>query len=172
MIGMRVIGFTGGGSLCELGSAIDVQLFFDCLGTYVARKHPEQDWSLLTDRLYQRYLRLEDLDSASALMAQVKQIFEVLPNSAIDWHGMVVDTSKTRLDPSKETLADIFGKFFEHFAHCVESAKISYEGFKSYPGYQYQPVRVAITDEPWAMAEEQRSLGEYDALEGKPFWLR
>lgn len=172
MNGMRVIGFTGGGSLCELGPATDVQLFFDCLDQYVAQKYSEQDWSLLTDRLYRRYLRLAELDAASALMEQVKQVFAVLPNSAIEWQDISVDLSKTRLEPQKPTLADIFSKYFEHFSHCVESAKISYEGFKSYSGYNYEPVRIVIADQPWFIVEKKRPLAEYDVLSGPPVWQR
>ena len=167
---MKIVGLTGGGALCELGTAMDVQLFFDCLNTYAVEKYPEQDWGMLTDRLYRRYLRLEDLDIASALMAQVKQVFATLSNKAINWQNVAVDSTKTRLDPSKETLAEIFGKYFDNFAHCVESAKISHEGFKSFPGYTYEAVRLVIADQPWFLAEKKRPLEEYDALEGEPFW--
>lgn len=169
---MRIVGLAGGGALCELGSVMDVRLFFDCLNTYVVEKHSEQDWSLLTDRLYRRYLRLEELDTASVLMAQVKQVFAAVSNKAINWQDMTADPAKTRLDPSKETLAEIFGKYFECYAHCVESAKISYEGFKSYPGYKYEAVRLVVADQPWFLVEKKRPLEEYDALEGDPFWGR
>lgn len=82
---MRKIGFHGGHTIYELGPAPDMMLFFDCLKTYAEQDHPEQDWSLLTDRLYRRYLRREEIDKASTLMEQVRQIFAGLPASAIDW---------------------------------------------------------------------------------------
>jgi hypothetical protein len=169
---MRIIGVTGGGSLCELGTAMDVQLFFDCLDMYIAQKQPEQDWSVLSDRLYRRYLKLEELDKATSLMNEVKRVFAGLTNKAINWQGMAVGDAKTWLDPRKGTLDQIFGKYFESFALCIESAKLSYEGFKSYPGYKYEGVRLVIADQPWFLVEKQRSLEEYDALEGAPFWGR
>jgi hypothetical protein len=169
---MKIVGFTGGSSLCELGPATDVQLFFDCLNFYVASNHPEQDWELLTDRLYKRYLRLDELDKALVLMAQAKQIFTILPSQSIDWPDVKKTTIQTRLDPSKKTLAEIFEGYFENFSHCVESAKINYEGFKSYPGYRYEPVRVIVSDVPWFTIEKNRSLEEYNMLEGVPFWAK
>ncbi|WP_134167095.1 hypothetical protein [Paraburkholderia caballeronis] len=72
---MRKIGFNGGGLLYELGLASDVSLFFDCLGADTQEANHEQDWSLLTDRLYRRYLRLDELEPAFALMEQVQEFF-------------------------------------------------------------------------------------------------
>lgn len=169
---MKIIGFTGGSSLCELGLAADVQLFFDCLNFYAASNHPEQDWRMLTDRLYKRYLRLDELDKALVLMERVKQIFMTLPSDSIDWPDAKEIAVQTRLDSSKKTLAEIFEIYFAHFSHCVESAKINYEGFKSYPGYKYEAVRVVIATQPWFIVEKNRPFEEYDMLEGEPFWAK
>lgn len=171
---MKTIGLSGGGLLSELGSKTDIHLFFDCLNTYVVAKHSEQDWSLLSDRLYKRYLRLNELDTALILMEQVRKIFAALPSNAIDWQDYEATkaTTNNRLDTSKGTLADVFEKFFEKFMRCCEAAKINYEMFKSYAGYEYEPVRFIVTDTPWSTAENMRSLEEYDALDGEPFWTR
>jgi hypothetical protein len=166
---MKIVGITGGSSLFELGPAIDVQLFFDCIGTYVEKKHPERDWKFLTDRLYRRYLRLEQLEMASELMAQVKRVFAGLSGDAINCQSRAANT---RLDMENKTLSGVFEKYFESYAHCVESAKINYESLKSYPGYKYEPVRLVLADQPWFLIEKKRPLEDYDALEGSPFWLR
>ena len=105
-------------------------------------------------------------------MDQVKQVFSTLPSDAIDWKGFKKKAIQSRLDPTKKTLAEIFEKYFEGFTHCVESAKVNYEGFKSYPGYKYEPVRLVVADQPWFMVEKNRSLEEYDSLIDEPFWLR
>ncbi|AKZ28541.1 hypothetical protein ACH51_19585 (plasmid) [Ralstonia solanacearum] len=72
---MKYVGFDGGHSIYELGLDSDLVLFFDCLRAYGEQAHPEQGWSLLKDRLYRRYLRLEELDKALTLMEQAQQIF-------------------------------------------------------------------------------------------------
>jgi len=169
---MRNIGFYGGGSICELGPVSDVILFWECIDHYAIQPHPEQDWSLLTDRLYRRYLKLEELDQASFLMDQIKEIFQNLPSSSVDWDALPKDPEQTRLDPTSPTLADIFKRYFEHFDHCVGSAKLSHYGLDSIPGYGYKPVKTVISDIPAYFLDKKRSLEEYDTLEGDPFWLR
>lgn len=165
---MRKIGFHGGHTIYELGPAPDMMLFFDCLKTYAEQDHPEQDWSLLTDRLYRRYLRREELDKASTLMEQVRQIFAGLPASAIDWDtSMLGNVEKTWLDSNQPTLVDVFSKYFENFAKACGSAKSFVEAFNI-----YQPVRVMISDLPGFARDKNKPLAEYDALEGKPFWLQ
>ncbi|WP_459625350.1 hypothetical protein [Burkholderia sp. 3C] len=150
-----------------------MMLFFGCLKTYAEQAHPERDWRLLTDRLYRRYLRLDELEDALLLMEQARRIFAELPASAIDWDpSMRGDAEKTWLDPSRSTLADVFSRYFENFVRCVESARINYETFKSYAGYSYEPVRVVISDLPGFARDKNKPLAEYDALEGKPFWLQ
>jgi hypothetical protein len=149
-------------------------LFFDCLRIHVEAAHPEQDWALLTDRLYRRYLRLEDLDQASALMKQVQSIFAAVPTaSGIAWDpDLVGNREKTFLNPKLPTLADLFEKYFEHFTYCVQSSRLNYEAFKNYPNYSYEPVRIVIADLPGLARDQNKPLAEYDTLEGKPFWLR
>jgi hypothetical protein len=171
---MRKIGFNGGGLLCELGPAPDMALFFSCLERYAEQDHPEQDWSLLTDRLYRRYLRREELEPALALMTQAQETFAQRPaKTSIEWdEKMLANPEKSWLDPDQSTLADVFGRYFQGFANCVESARLNYETFKSYPGYSYEPVRTVISDLPGFARDKNKPLAEYDALEGEPFWLR
>jgi len=65
----------------------------------------------------------------------------------------------------------MFARYFEHFEHGVESARLNYEAFKAHSGYVYEPVRVIVTDMPRHMIDSARSLAEYDALVGDPIWL-
>ena len=164
---MRTVGFEGGNSVYELGSTSDVVLFFECIEASVAQAHTERNWALLTDRLYRRYLRQEELGSATELMSEVNNIFAKLPNSFIEWKHMPNTGNETRLNKDLPTLADIFAKYFENFNKACGSAVSFMDCFKI-----YQPVRIVISDIPWLALESQRKLDEYEALEGKPFWLR
>jgi hypothetical protein len=166
---MRKIGFDGGHSIYELGPAPDVSLFFNCLRTYAEQDHPEQDWGLLTDRLYRRYLRQEELQPALDLMAQVHTIFAQKPAaSSVEWDvAMIGNPEKSWLNPDQPTLADVFGKYFERFASACGSAKSFSDAFNI-----YQPVRLVISDLAGFARDKNKPLAEYDALEGKPFWLR
>lgn len=164
---MKNVGFYGGSSICELGPSADVALFFECLDAYVAKRHPEQDWSLLTDRLYRRYLKQDELDEASALMKKVQEIFTRMPSTSVDWRGIPAKSGKTKLNPDRPNLADVFSKYFEDFDYCVESAKVFFRSWKI-----YQSVRTVVSDLPDFMTDKKRSLDQYEAVEGTPFWLR
>ena len=162
---MRNIGFHGGHTIYELGPLPDIVLFFECLQKYVQETHPERDWSLLTDRLYRRYLRLNELSDAFVLMELAKSIFATRPASAVDW--ITHDPIKTWLDPNQPTLADVFSRYFEHFINAKNSAESFLEAFNI-----YQPVKTVIADLPGFTVDKRRPLTEYDTLEGKPFWLQ
>jgi hypothetical protein len=166
---MRNIGFDGGHSIYELGPSSDVILFFDCLRCYVEQANPNQDWSLLTDRLYRRYLRQDELDDALMLMNQARDIFSQCPSaSAVEWDVLLSGgTERSRLKPNLPTLADVFSTYFENFEKACGSAKSFVEAFKI-----YQPVRVVISDLAGFARDKNKPLPEYDALEGKPFWLQ
>jgi hypothetical protein len=165
---MRIIGFHGGSSMCELGPVMDVVLFFECLDIYVAQVHPEKDWGLLTDRLYRRYLRIEELDRASELMNEARNIFTTLHSSSIKWQtDMEGEITQTWLNSSASSLAEVFAKYFENFSHCVESAKLFFDSWNI-----YQPVRTGTTDIPYFIVDKNRPFEDYETIEGDPFWLR
>ncbi|WP_256583554.1 hypothetical protein [Burkholderia singularis] len=111
---MGVIGFHGGHTIYELGPVPDVVLFFSCLVRYVEQDHPEQDWSLLTDRLYRRYLRRDELEPALMLMAKAREIFaQKHAASFVEWDpAMLANSEKSWLNPEQPTLADVFREFF------------------------------------------------------------
>ena len=165
-------GFIGGGSIFNLGTDSDMQLFFDCISYYVLPKYPDQNWSIITDRLYRRYLKLEELDAAVALMKLVEKEFKQLDREAFDWSKILSGQVKSDLDRAKSTLFEIFGKYFETFYECIECAIRNYEWFKSDPDYKYQPVMVAITTIPYCVSYSQIPLSVFDNLQPdeKPIW--
>lgn len=164
---MKNVGFHGGSSICELGPRADVALFFECLDAYVEKPHSEKNWSLLTDRLYRRYLKQDELDEASALMRSAKDIFGSVSSASVDWNGISAAPRVSRLNPDQGNLADVFSKYFEKFDYCVESAKVFFKSWNI-----YQPVRTVVSDMPDFMTDKKRPLDQYEVLEGKPFWLR
>jgi hypothetical protein len=169
---MTTIAFDGGSSLSELGPREDVAFFFHCLNRLAERCQPENKFELLTDRLYRRFLSLDELEPASDLMKQVKAEFERVPTASINWEHAGVDPATTRLALGKPTLAGVFAKYFELFDHCVDSARLNFEEFRTYPGYRFEPVRIVVADQPWFLFEKKRALADYESLQGLPFWLQ
>jgi len=167
--GIRKVGFIDVHSVYELGPVKDMVLFFDCIDYFVVKHHPEQDWSLLTDRLYRRYLRLEELEAAKKLMEKVKEIFSKLASDEVDWRwDMQGDVKQTWLDARQPTLDIIFSKYFEKFNEAVDSV-IHFN--KEYG--EYFPPRISITNLFISIMERDRPLEQYDALAAtdEPFWL-
>lgn len=168
-----MIGITGGFNIFELGSAVEVRLFFDCIKTYVVQPHQEEDWSILTDRLYKRYLRLEDLDAASQKMCKVQKIFSKLKSTdSINWSDYKFDEKNgSKINFLGETLEKVFEAYFSSFFDCVEAAKMDFYSYDNHQDAIFRPVKLTITKMPWYIIEKQRPLSDYDNLEGDPFWF-
>ncbi|WP_249277398.1 hypothetical protein [Pandoraea sp. PE-S2R-1] len=159
------VGFCGGSSIRELGSALEVAGFFEVIEIYVTQQHPSDDWSILTDRLYKRYIRLEELNYSSNLMSKVQ-----------------ISLSKTSISNLRKTftfrylensididqpLSEFFSNYFSSFNYCTESAILFHKSWGI-----YKPVRTVFSDIPDFYFEKNRNLSEYDSLTGEPFWLR
>ncbi|PIT21919.1 hypothetical protein BGI36_04850 [Snodgrassella communis] len=160
-------GFIGGGTIIDLGTDSDVQLFFDCISYYVLSKYPEKDWLVLTDRFYRRYLKLEELDIAESLMKLVEEEFKQLDQEAIDWDPILSGKVKSDLDRTKSTLFDTFNEYFRAFYRCMEFAIYEHKHENL-----YRPIMVAITTIPDVVVYKQISLSVFDNLgaDEKPIW--
>jgi len=155
---------------CSLGLINDVILFFDCIDWFVVPNYPNQDWSLITDRFYKRYLRLEELEPARKLMDKIRKIFSTVSSSEVDWTKILQgDPNKTWLDSSLPTLDLIFLKFFEEFNNAVDELMYNYDTYG-----RYTPIRLTMMGDVFYRVSEQfRPLKQYDSLgdTDKPFWM-
>ncbi|EMD2717158.1 hypothetical protein ACFO72_003802 [Enterobacter roggenkampii] len=137
---MKHVGFIGGSSIVELGSPSEMEDFF----SFFFNNLKENKNHAILERLYKKYVRLEELD-------EIKQITQELKDS---------------LAPD---IKDKYSKYISGIEICIESAKLFYESWNI-----YQPVRVGITDLPYYIDDKRRPLSQYDTLgpEELPFWLR
>ena len=149
----------------ELGTVDDVQMFFDCIDKYAMRQKGDARWNLITDRLYRRYLNIEDLPVAAELMSDIKSQFEKISPTEAKLEKQFED--KSMLDLNQETLAQVFGKFFDAFSSCKEGIELFFKRWN-----KYQPIRFVISDMPQLVNEKVRKLDQYDSLTGEPFWKR
>ena len=142
---MHIIGIAGGGTVWSLGTAQEIQLFFDCIEAYVVKSFPNENWKLITDRLYKRYLRPQELDVAIEKMNTIQKIFATFPNNAVEWTDYAVLDKEYHLNQYAKTLDKIFKKYFEAFYDCVEAAKLSYESYTQNPAFEYERVFFLIS---------------------------
>lgn len=111
---MGSIGFDGGHSVYELGPSSDVAAFFKAVEKYAAIGERKQDYELITDRLYRRYLRQEELDGAAALMSEIRIVFSKVLKERFDLKEFDIDGAQTRLHLNQPTVAEIFSDYFEN----------------------------------------------------------
>lgn len=163
---MKRVGFQGGSSIFELGMASDMVCFFSLI-----REKTELSGSdlLIFDRLFRRYLRVEDLKGATVFMLKSKECLSGISSCIIELESLGWTSNSSCLDTTCLNYAEVFIKYFEGFEYCVESAKGFYEDWGI-----YKPVRTIVCDMPDYMVEKLRPLDEYDNLgpNDPPFWLR
>ncbi|MQL48942.1 hypothetical protein GEA64_13640 [Photorhabdus khanii] len=166
---MKNVGFHGGHTVYEHGPTSDVIVFFQCITIYAEYVQSEYDFSLLTDHLYRRYLKQDELRPAMELMSIVECLFSKIQSNTVDWQIMGMDCELTKLDFNQPTLDLVFIDYFRHFLDAKESAESFLNTFKI-----YQPVKIVISDLPWFIDDKNRPLEQYDALgpHDPPFWLR
>ena len=141
--------------------------FFWSVNELVVKKHPQTDWSLITDRFYKRYLKWEELEPAAELMQRIQEIFATVSTNSMNWLNLGLNEN-TQLELRSSTLSEVFERFFKVFASCKKSALLHKEAFNTYN----QPLRIVVTDIPEFMMDDLRPLSDYDNLDGDPFWLR
>ena len=164
---MRNVGFCGGSAVRDLGPASDMKAFFKCIDLAISLLPSDVNSSLLTDRLYRRYLRLEELGSAAALIAEVRNVLSDIPTESLNWHAMGRDSAATRLDLSQKKVSDVFVRHLNGAEDLIRNATAFNKRFDI-----YQPVITIISDMPYFLRDESRPLADYDQLEGEPLWLR
>ncbi|MBL0319312.1 MAG: hypothetical protein IPP74_08500 [Alphaproteobacteria bacterium] len=163
---MRMVGFCGGSRIIELGSSSDMQAFFNAISKFVLQSDNNTDYNPITDRLYRRYLKIEELEKATMLMEKIKSILKTISCQEINFTELELDIKNTKLDIKKHNLFELFEVYFSAFEVCVESCLDFYRRYN-----ENEPVKIIFTDTAWYMYESLRTLPEYDEHEGVPFWF-
>jgi len=120
---MPNVGFCGGSEVRDLGSASDMEVFFKGVDLACSRLALDDDSGLLIDRLYRRYLRLEELAPTAALIGSVRDILTTIPADAIEWKAMGWKPDCTRLDLSLPTVADVLGRHLKGVENLIRDLK-------------------------------------------------
>ncbi|MGL4693402.1 MAG: hypothetical protein ACRCWE_14935, partial [Stenotrophomonas maltophilia] len=124
---------------------------------------------ILLDRLYRKYLRLDDLENTERMMLLARERLAKIPANISDLRRAEWAPGESILDPTCGSFADVFSKYFEGFHHCSESSRGFFEDWQV-----FKPVRTIVCDMPDYFVEKLRPLEEYDMLgpTDVPFWLR
>ena len=160
-------GFYGGSLINGLGPTSDMKLFFNSITMVTAHLPKNSDKGLLTDRFYRRYLRLNDLDSVAALLAQTREIMKDIQTKDVNLENLGWNPDLSKLNRTDKN----FSKFLEIYLDAADEIVSEARGFEKM-FHIYKPVITIITNTPRFYVERTRPLAEYDSLEGDPMWLR
>ncbi len=158
------IGFMAGADVYRLGLEADVALFFDAINLLVIPKCPGRRWSVITDRLYKRYVAEQDLPEAQELMNVAQDVLMREPAVQL---ARLQNAAMSSIDTTGPgTVADVFRSFFEKFGHAVDSA----QSFNARWG-EYVPLKIGHAGVPDFITDRDRPEESYDTLTGPPFWV-
>jgi hypothetical protein len=159
---VNTIGYLGGSLLVKLGSAEYVQSFFECVEEL---DFDEPVRSKIGDRLYRKYLKLDDLECACEAMGLVKNVFERTKLSEV-LNSSYVSELKAE-GRGDEILYSIYANFFSGFEDVVESSRYFYEDWG-----QYKRVFIGRVDVPHYDMYKRIPDSVLEQVSDKPVWLR
>lgn len=157
----EMVAFTGGPRVNQIGPVQDVVFLFDCIRRFAGEALELNARELLLDRLYRRYLRLEELEPALAAIKVVEERFRAVPTCFVEF------PSPTLVDLGRANLAEALGDTLRRLRECVGSADYEVRNTT----WTYKPVKIVRSDFASIQREKKRPLEEYDTLDGPPFWL-
>jgi hypothetical protein len=135
---------------------------------------PGRDWGLVTDRLYRRYVRQEDVALTKELLLEVKELFSKISSTELNSHLDVDARASGGLDLGAATLDGTFARYFDAAFECMHSAEVNFAKFgaDAVNPYSYEPLLIIRSQMPAFMVDKQIPLSAYDELDGDPFWLK
>jgi len=168
----RKVGVFGGGSMAEMGPVADMQLFFDCIEVFAVRGRPRPDWSVVTDRLYRRYVQREDTGTLRELLRLAEEEFSRTLVAELGVNRVSRTAGPSSLNLRAQNLGQVFARYFTSLHEIAEESLLAWDSAKSDPTYRFQAPRVCFSDMGAIVVEQDRPCSEYDALEGPPLWRR
>ncbi len=167
-VNANIIAVCGGGRISQLGHANDIQVFFGCIDRYAGDVLDQTGRHLILDRLYKRYLRLEETAPAAAAMITVQRHFAKIPTASIDWAALGLQPETSEFKLGLDTAGAVFDErgYFRRFQGCVNSVLYRHEH-----GETFFPIMLSRSDFESIRHAETRPREEYDTLDGPPFWL-
>jgi hypothetical protein len=147
-------------------------MFFDAIEKYSRIHDPYADYDVILDRLYKRYLRLEELSIATTLLNRIRDVLMkiVVSQEYIDF--AMKNEDSTSFDIKANNLAGYFGEYFRKIEDAIKCALYNHEERKKEGRFSYKRVTICHTDIVPATIADMRPDELYDNLEGEPYWMR
>jgi hypothetical protein len=170
---MYKVGFNGGGTLVEVGDVSAMEVFFEVVRAHVATSS-DTELATIVDRLYRRYVRLEDVALTRLAVAMIRTAFASLPLTVLDGRLSRAERTSGGILDGENDLASAFSRYFYAIEQCIDSAEVNLRHFKARPeiSYEYEPVLIIRSEVPAFFIDKRIKLSAYDELKEEPFWLQ
>lgn len=156
---MKKIGFNTTALVCEIGNKYEVMYFFKCIKENISN-NDVNNIDLVSDRLFRKYVRFEDIESTLDVLRKVRSVFDVIP-----YGGDFEFFDGVCLNLNGKTLSDVFCVIFNSAEKVFDQAIMFYRDFN-----RYTPIKLIVADIPECISWEKKSLAEYDSVSGEPLW--
>lgn len=169
---MYKVGFIGGNTLVEVGGVVGMRAFFEVIAA-VETSDGDTSMSEIVDRLFRRYVRLDDVARTRSVLISVKEKL-----SSWSTRDLAAELSEAERDQSgilfsECNVAAAFSKYFFAVERCLDASESSLKYFSERTdiAYEYEPVMV-ISQVPAFILDRRIPLSDYDLLDGPPYWLQ
>ncbi len=166
------VGITGGGMIRYLGNKEEMQEFFHLIDRYTKEYDSNTDYNLILDRLYKRYLKLEELEETKRLLNRIQNIFFKIPCDAEYIRFLNTNMESSSVNFKAKNLKEFFEEYFYIILKTIDSAIFDHEYYKKKGEFSYRRVRITKQDIVQHTIDEMRPNEIYDNLEGEPYWIR
>jgi hypothetical protein len=143
-------------------------VFFLLIKKYAAHFLTQRERNLIFNRLYKKYLTIEETYLAVDTMKLVQEKFGLIEISDVDWEAYGLTGQPKSFGPAASDLAQATEEYFRRFYGCASAAL--YNANLAEGGF-FKPVRISRSDFGSLYETEQRPLEGYDRWDGPPFWL-
>jgi len=158
-----------------IGPVSDVKAFFECIDIYIYPSKLSYPIELITDKLYKRSVKFEELDDTLALMLEVEEQLKQIKTKDVDWEETSYVPENNDLDLSGDNLGKIFYGFFRAFEGAVDNTKFCKNSPKKnlYKDSNFS-VRLVCSDTPFHWVDGEITDAQFDALpeDAEPIWAR
>lgn len=166
---MKKNGILGATTVFELGTAEDIDLFFDAVWVILEKGGRGSRFPVVMNRFYKYALRIDEIKQAKQEMDIIKS--EMAKISVKKWSQFSngINLDDTSWNKKSSNLAELFESVFRGFDTAYNMTIFLIEKYDD-----FVPMKIGRCDIPYTLEDSMRPPEEYDKLgeDDLPFWKR
>ena len=148
-----------------LGTPAAMAAFFALIDRHKGKSH-DGTLGLITDRLYRRTVRGEQLDAFEQQLSESRQILRGIPVTRGFWDEFDLGSGEEDIDRSATNAADAFERIYNVLVRGISFARLDQKEL----GY-IRPLRLVAYDGPKGYEHDDMPLEDFEKPGIRPIWL-